>query len=139
MSVWADCEPPGPSPSPQYLSVPCGHLDRAEAAAAEGDIAAAEHFFALANAQVREAVALVMLINAVADSVGATDADADGAGRLGEIAARLSNASREPARGWALVFRHPEGDAHVSVWLRLGEVGPATGALCDAVAGCRPA
>lgn len=126
MSVWPDCDEPGPSPSPRCLSVPLGHLDRAEAAAAEGDIAAAEHFFALADAQVRRAVALAMVVNHTADAV-----DADGAERLREIAARLSDASPEPARGWALVFRHPEDEAYVSVWLRLGSPGPETGALRD--------
>lgn len=129
ISIWADWDASGPNPA--QLAVPCGHLDRAEAAAAGGDIAAAEHFFALADAQVREAIDLVVMVNA--------SSDADGASRLREIAVLLSAGDPEPARGWALVFRHLEGGAEISVWLRLGPVGPETGALCDTVVRRLPA
>lgn len=100
--------------------VPCGHLDRAEAAAAAGDTRAAAQFFALAEMQCREAVALAAAVNRLPEGSLV---------RLHEIAWRLADDGVEPTNGYGIEFRAAETGGVVSVWLTLGRVGPDTGAL----------
>ena len=74
----------------------------------------------MAEAQVQEALVLAATVNELPDGA---------LGRLHEIAQRLADGAPEPTLGYAIEFRCPEDGAEVSVWLTLGRVGPATGAL----------
>ena len=124
LSPWSDLD--AEESHWRRLSVPCGFLDRAEAAAAEGDIAAAAHFFRLADRQIDKAIALASAANA---------SPADGLSRLRDIAWRLADGGPEPTRGHPIEFRCAEDGDEISVWLTIGRVGPATCALLGALIG----
>ena len=109
-----------PEPRWRRLSVSLGHLDRAEAAAAEGDGHAAAHFFSLAEAEVADAVVTAEAVNLMPGSDGMT--------RLLELARRFAGVP-EPAGGYGIEFRVAEESHEVSVWLTLERPGPWTGSL----------
>lgn len=127
LSSWSDWE--AREPHWRRLTVPCGFLDRAEAAAAAGDIAAAAHFFRLADVQIDGAIALASAANAL---------PADGVARLREIAWRLADGAPEPTRRHAIEFRCAEDGDEISVWLTIGRVGADTDALIGALIGPWP-
>jgi hypothetical protein len=101
------------------MSVSLGHLDRAEAAAAEGDRIAAAHFFRLAEAEIGDALATAEAVNRTGR---------DGMARLLDLARRYVGVP-EPDGGYAIEFRVAEMGDDVSVWLTLGRVGACTGSL----------
>lgn len=107
---------------PRYrrLSVSLGHLDRAEAAAAAGDRGAAAHFFALAEADIVDAVVTAEAVNRLPGR--------DGQARLMELARRYAGLP-EPEGGFGIEFRIAEDAAEVFVWLTLGRRVPWTGSL----------
>lgn len=109
-----------PEPRWRRLSVSLGHLDRAEAAAAEGDHAAAAHFFRLAEAEIDDAVVTAEAVNRIHRG--------DGIARLLDLARRYAGVP-EPSGGYGIEFRVAEDGEEVSVWLTLGRIGPLTGAL----------
>ena len=125
LSPWSELE--APEPYWRRLSVPCGFLDRADAAAAQGDITAAAHFFRLADNRIDEAIALAVAANAV---------PADGMTRLREIAWRLADGGPEPTPGGhAIEFRCAEDGDQISVWLTIGRTGAEDNALLGALIG----
>ena len=125
LSPWSELE--APEPHWRRLSVPCGFLDRADAAAAQGDITAAAHFFRLADNRIDEAIALAAAVNAM---------PADGMTRLREIARRLADGGPEPTRGGhAIEFRCAEDGDEISVWLTIGRTGAEDNALLGALIG----
>jgi hypothetical protein len=100
--------------------VSLGHLDRAEAVAAEGDRDAAAHFFWLAEMDIADAVCAAEAANRISGI--------DGAARLMDLARRFVGLP-EPSTGYGIEFRVPEESDAVSVWLTLGRAGSVTGAL----------
>jgi hypothetical protein len=110
---------PAAGPRWRRLSVSLGHLDRAEAAAAEGDRIAAAHFFRLAEAEIDDALVTAEAVNRIGR---------DGMARLLDLARRYAGMP-EPAGGYAIEFRVAEEGEEVSVWVTLGRLGPHTGSL----------
>jgi hypothetical protein len=108
-----------PEPRWRRLSLSLGHLDRAEAAAAEGDRVAAAHFFRLAEAEIDDALVTAEAVNRTGR---------DGMARLLDLARRYAGVP-EPDGGYAIEFRVAEAGEEVSVWLTLGRMGPSTGSL----------
>lgn len=122
LSPWLDWEAIEKKPRWQSFSVPWGHLDRAEAAAAAGDLGAAAHFFALAEIAMTEAVVVVEAVNSL---------PGDGMTRLLEIARRMADGEPETSHGYAIEFRCAEDEDEISMWLVLRRVGPETGAVAQ--------
>lgn len=110
---------PAAEPRWRRLSLSLGHLDRAEAAAAEGDRIAAAHFFRLAEAEVDDALVTAEAVNRTRR---------DGMGRLLDLARRYAGVP-EPDGGYAIEFRVGEEGEEVSVWVTLGRLGPHAGSL----------
>jgi hypothetical protein len=111
---------PAPEPRSPRLSLTLGHLDRAEAAAAEGNRAAAAHFFRLAEMEIDDALATAAAVNRLPGR--------DGRARLLDLARRYAGVP-EPEGGYGIEFRVVEGSEEVSVWLTLGRLGPHAGSL----------
>ncbi|MBR0650768.1 hypothetical protein GXW78_13910 [Roseomonas terrae] len=109
-----------PEPRWRRFVVSLGHLDRAEAAAAQGDRHAAAHFFRLAEMEIDDAVCTAEAVNGIRGI--------DGVARLVDLARRYVGLP-EPSEGYGIDFRVLEDGDAVSVWLTLGRVGPSTGAL----------